>query len=107
MRLVVATVLCGGAHTTTLTPAHGQLLAAVARGEVETVPGGLVLLDGMAPGRPRIDAVFLDIMMQRSNGEDVCQRLRAAGILTPIVAATGNGMKVSAVGSGAAPSPQY
>lgn len=39
------------------------------------------------------DVVFLDIMMQRSNGEDVCRRLRAAGITTPLVAATGNGVQ--------------
>ena len=39
------------------------------------------------------DMVFLDIMMQRSNGEDVCRQLRAAGITTPLVAATGNGVK--------------
>ena len=40
-----------------------------------------------------VDVVFLDIMMLRTNGEDVCKQLRAAGIATPIVAATANGMK--------------
>ena len=39
------------------------------------------------------DLIFLDICMQRSNGEDVCRRLRAAGVRTPLVAATGNAVR--------------
>ena len=54
---------------------------------------GAHLIDTKAEGKPRFDLIFLDIMMQRSNGEDVCRRLRAAGITTPVVAATGNGVK--------------
>lgn len=36
------------------------------------------------------DIIFLDIIMVRSNGEQVCSDLRAKGASQPIVAATGN-----------------
>ena len=39
------------------------------------------------------DVIFLDICMQRSNGEDVCKQLRAANVRTPLVAATGNAVQ--------------
>ena len=67
-----------------------QLLLLLADPDNRTADG-LHLVDP-ATGR-RFDLIFLDIMMQRSNGEEVCQQLRAAGIKTPVVAATGNGVK--------------
>lgn len=68
-----------------------ELTDLVTTGEVDST--GAFLVDDQATGRPRFDLVFLDIMMQRTNGEQVCKELRAAGIRTPIVAATGNGMQ--------------
>ena len=55
------------------------------------VDNGRHLFD--AENGQRIDAVFLDIMMQRSNGEEVVKALRQRGITTPVVAATGNGVQ--------------
>ena len=37
----------------------------------------------------KFDAIVLDISMKRMNGDEVCRRLRAHGIVLPIIAATG------------------
>ena len=52
-------------------------------------PDGTRVLDGGAP----VDVIFLDILMQRTNGETVCVEMRKRGITTPIVAATGNAVR--------------
>ena len=68
-----------------------HLLAMLEHGEI-TVDGRW-LVDVTTPDRRPFHVVFLDILMQRTNGEDVCAALRAAGIQTPIVATTGNGVQ--------------
>lgn len=52
-------------------------------------PDGTRVLDGSTP----VDVIFLDILMQRTNGEAVCVEMRRRGITTPIVAATGNAVR--------------
>jgi len=63
----------------------------LARGE--TTADGKYLIDVKDPQCKQFDAIFLDIVMERSSGEEVCGRLRAAGIKCAIIAATGNGLR--------------
>ena len=68
-----------------------QLMELVNGGSV--TPNARHIVDSDSEGKPLVSVIFLDIMMQRSNGEDIVKALRASGIRTPIVAATGNGVK--------------
>ena len=72
---------------------HSQLLAVLDKhgGTCASDKGGLP--DSERDDGREWDLIFLDICMQRSNGEDVCRRLRAAGVRTPLVAATGNAVR--------------
>ncbi len=61
--------------------------------EVEAVlrcTGQLPSADYTAREARPFDVLLLDIQMRRMNGDVLCQRLRAAGLTVPIVAATGN-----------------
>jgi CheY-like chemotaxis protein len=49
----------------------------------------VALASAAATARP-IDAIVMDIMMPRLGGEAACERLRAAGVRLPIIAATAN-----------------
>lgn len=51
--------------------------------------GDQVLAFLQEPGRRTIDAILLDIIMERSDGILVCRDLRAAGVDIPIIAVTG------------------
>ena len=70
---------------------HVQLLEALERQGRVSDTGGLH--DTERDDGREWDLIFVDICMQRSNGEDVCRRLRAAGVRTPLVAATGNAVR--------------
>ena len=70
---------------------HAQLLAVLDKHGSASGTGGLP--DSEQDGGREWDLIFVDICMQRSNGEDVCRRLRAAGVRTPLVAATGNAVR--------------
>ena len=54
---------------------------------------GKSIVDTSGEALRPVNVVFLDILMQRSNGEDVCKTLRGRGLVTPVVAATGNGLR--------------
>ena len=89
MRCVRCVGCCQGC---TLTPsgfitALHQLLQLIE--DEGLTPDGTRVLDGGAP----VDVIFLDILMQRTNGETVCVEMRKRGITTPIVAATGNAVR--------------
>ena len=77
--------LCVGASTqlVSLLDKHGDVRA--------SDTGGLP--DAERDDGREWDLIFLDICMRRSNGEDVCRRLRAAGVRTPLVATTGNAVR--------------
>lgn len=67
-----------------------EILAMVKAGAI--IDGQLV--DLSQPARAPFAAIFLDIMMERTAGDEVVKQLRAAGMTkTPVVAATGNGLR--------------
>ena len=49
------------------------------------------------PFPPNVQAVFLDIVMKRSDGVSVCSALRAGGCTVPILAMTGNVSRCASV----------
>ena len=45
---------------------------------------------GKGASAPPFDLVFMDILMQRANGDDTCRALVAAGLSIPVFAMTAN-----------------
>lgn len=63
--------------------------------DVETASDGL---EGMAKSTsPDIDLIILDIMLPEMNGFEICKKLRARGIKTPIIMLTAKGHEIDRV----------
>lgn len=62
----------------------------------EGVATGADALARVARGGEPIDIVLLDQGLWRETGEQVCQRLREAGLQVPIVAVSGDGFALDA-----------
>jgi two-component system response regulator MprA len=70
--------------------------------QVETAGDGLAALDVMRAGEP--DAVVLDVSMPRMDGLEACRRLRADGVVVPVLMLTARdsvGDRVAGLDAGA------
>ena len=70
--------------------------------QVDTVGDGLAALDAVRAGEP--DAVILDVSMPRMDGLETCRRLRAGGVLVPVLMLTARdsiGDRVAGLDAGA------
>ncbi|GAA4938478.1 response regulator transcription factor [Actinoplanes utahensis] len=70
--------------------------------QVDTVGDGLAALDAVRAGEP--DALILDVSMPRMDGLETCRRLRAGGVLMPVLMLTARdsvGDRVAGLDAGA------
>jgi DNA-binding response OmpR family regulator len=82
---------------------HGMVVTAVGTG------GAAVALFGATEQKPTaaFDVVLLDIGLPDSDGRDVCQALRARGVLTPVIFLTARGQLTDVLSGFAAGGDEY